>query len=276
MDQFFFKRLGRTHGPFSKEDLNKFWLFPGTLVRKSDTEHWTALSETGELNDMLPLSRRRQNIVFIISSILVSVIVAGIIIFLNIQISTEVIEQNIKCKNDISVSFPSSSVNNTDTLLKAVSNETFTDNARMQPLPVSTIKIKSEPAEKIYLKKLEALKSEVRNHFNDYIKNNNSSFRTDENGVNDVNVVVSNGTVFMLDDMQVNVQYMDAKGTIIDILPVYFRNLKPLCVVNQMAPLNSRARSVSFIIISAHSKSLNFCFPSPAKNVSSKDPFYCK
>lgn len=276
MDMFFIQRLGRVSGPFPKETLGSQWLLPGTLVKGSGDEHWKTLSETAELRDLLPAAKKRQNILYLAGGLIISAIAASILIILNTTISSEIIEQNINCRTDAHIALPRAANRSADTTVNAPVPEIFANEEKLRPLPVNTLKVSLTPPRRMVFHGLDAFKADIRNHFNVHMKINHSSFTADENGVHDVNVVVSNSTIFLLDEMIVNVQYMDAKGKIIDILPVSFRNIKPLCMVNQQAPPNSGARSVSFILVSALSKSLSFCFPSPFNVSRSKDPFYCK
>jgi len=275
MNRFYIKWWGKISGPYRKEELEKKFLFPGTLLKQEGASHWLPLSETGSLYDLLPAARKRQILTFTFAALCLGAILF-LILFLTRFTYTEIIEQNIKCKEEPTVALPQGSTG----------REEKENSARLPSLPLSIESYlpsltpspligRPEHAKKIHLAFWEARKASIRNHFDEYIKICNSSFNADETGVSNVHVIVENHTVFLIDEIRINVQYMDEKGTVISIVPVQIQPLKPLCREDREAPPDNKASRVSFLITYLYAKELNLCFP-PKAGKNHSDPFRCQ
>jgi hypothetical protein len=94
-------------------------------------------------------------------------------------------------------------------------------------------------------------------------------------GLENVKVTIKNSSEYMLDRVQVRVQYIKKDGEVWDteVLSVSGIDGKATKVVD--APESLRGKSVDVTIINVKSEEMNFCYPNGG-NGTKDDPYYCK
>ena len=115
-----------------------------------------------------------------------------------------------------------------------------------------------------------------RNNWQNYIKVQNSEPTVDYTlgGISAFNVYVSNETSYMLDQVDVSVQYIRKNGQVYQTKPVTILNVPAGSSAYGEAPSSVNGVKVSCIIEKIVSKKMHFCYPE--NNGSPEDPYFCK
>ncbi len=116
-----------------------------------------------------------------------------------------------------------------------------------------------------------------RNNWSDYISaTSNAYLHSDMGGISNLEVLVSNDTDYQLDEVEVQVNYIKASGTLFKSETVYVLNVPAKGFKSASAPDSDRGTSVNMDIQSISSKKMHFCYSIYNGDISSKDPYFCK
>lgn len=119
---------------------------------------------------------------------------------------------------------------------------------------------------------------EYRNNWSSYISANRTDFSYSElGGIYDLNIDVTNGTEYVINELIVDVEYLKANGSIFKTESLYFYNLKPNSKKRLKAPDSERGTNVNYFISYIYSKKFKFCYEiNSIGNGSLNDPWKCK
>jgi hypothetical protein len=117
---------------------------------------------------------------------------------------------------------------------------------------------------------------EYRNNWDTYIKVRNSEPTIDYTlgGISGFNVYVSNETEYILDQVDVLVQYIRKNGQIWQSSTIHLFNVAPNSMERGIAPESVNGIKVSCSIEKVISNKMHFCYPS--NNGNPEDPYFCK
>jgi hypothetical protein len=115
-----------------------------------------------------------------------------------------------------------------------------------------------------------------RNNWDTYIKVSNSEPTIDYTfgGISEFNVYVSNETEYILDQVDVLVQYIRKNGEIYQSSTVHLFNVAPNTMESGVAPKSINGIKVSCSVEKVISNKMHFCYPS--NNGNPEDPYFCK
>lgn len=115
-----------------------------------------------------------------------------------------------------------------------------------------------------------------RNNWDTYIKVSNSEPTIDYTfgGISEFNVYVSNETEYILDQVDVLVQYIRKNGEIYQSSTVHLFNVAPNTMESGVAPKSINGIKVSCSVEKVISNKMHFCYPSNNGNL--EDPYFCK
>jgi len=115
-----------------------------------------------------------------------------------------------------------------------------------------------------------------RNNWDTYIKISNSDPRIDYTlgGISEFNVYIGNETEYLLDQVDVLVQYIRKNGEIYQSSTVHLFNIMPNTTEGSIAPKSINGVKVVCTIEKIISKKMHFCYPS--NNGNTEDPYFCK
>lgn len=115
-----------------------------------------------------------------------------------------------------------------------------------------------------------------RNKWESYIKVQNSEPRIDYTwgGISAFTVYVSNETSYMLDQVDVYIQYIRKSGEVYQTKTVTVFNVPAGSSANAEAPSSVNGVKVSCTIEKIVSKKMHFCYPE--NNGNPEDPYFCK
>jgi hypothetical protein len=114
-----------------------------------------------------------------------------------------------------------------------------------------------------------------RNNWDKYIKMSNSQPSIDYalGGISQFNVSVSNETEYMLDQVDVLVEYIRKNGEVWQSRTVSFNNVAPNTIETKIAPSSINGVRVNLTIQKIISKKMQFCYP--GNNSNENDPYFC-
>ena len=114
-----------------------------------------------------------------------------------------------------------------------------------------------------------------RNNWDTYIKVSNSEPSVDYTlgGISEFNVYVSNETEYILDQVDVLVQYIRKNGEIYQSSTVHLFNVVPNLMGSEVAPKSINGIKVSCTVEKIISRKMHFCYPN---NGNPEDPYFCK
>lgn len=115
-----------------------------------------------------------------------------------------------------------------------------------------------------------------RNNWDTYIKVSNSEPNIDYTfgGISEFNVYVSNDTEYILDQVDISVQYIRKNGEIYQSSTVHLFNIAPNSMERGVAPISINGVKVSCTVEKIMSDKMHFCYPS--NNGNPEDPYFCK
>jgi GYF domain 2 len=116
-----------------------------------------------------------------------------------------------------------------------------------------------------------------RNNWSDYISatNNRYSYR-EIGGIFGLEVVVTNNTEYMLDEVEVQVGYVKENGDYFKSETIRVYNVPANSTKSQSAPDSERGKSVEMTINGITSKKMHFCYTPGNWANNSEDPYFCK
>lgn len=116
-----------------------------------------------------------------------------------------------------------------------------------------------------------------RNNWFNYISVERSSFNYREiGGIYNLEVIVTNDTEYMLDEVEVQVGYIKSNGGYYKTETVHVYNVPSHSAKSAAAPDSPRGTSVSTEIMGILSKKMHFCYAAGNWANSSDDPYFCK
>lgn len=276
MTQYYFHDGQQEQGPFDIEQLKSQTLKKDTPIWYDGLENWTTIGEVDELKqlfetkptpppliksipevkatppkieqtsyaatnyqDAFPKKKKSLLIPLIIGGILIG----GLIIWL--------VSQNVQHTTDIEDIKDSVTTQNT--------GEAEKEAERQRINQANTAK-----------------NMNFRNNWGNYIKVQNSEPTVDYTfgGINAFNVYVSNETSYMLDQVDIFVQYIRKSGEVYQTKTVTILNVPAGSSANGEAPSSLNGVKVSCTVEKIVSKKMHFCYPE--NNGNPKDPYFCK
>lgn len=116
-----------------------------------------------------------------------------------------------------------------------------------------------------------------RNNWNNYINASSNSYRYSEiGGISDLEVIVTNQTEYMLDEVEVLVSYVKTNGDYFKTETVTVYNIPANDSKSATAPESNRGTSVNLDIQGIISKKMHFCYSAGNWSNNSEDPYFCK
>lgn len=116
---------------------------------------------------------------------------------------------------------------------------------------------------------------EYRNNWFNYIEASSNRYTYDElGGISNLQVIVTNKTDCMLDEVDVEVSYIKTNGDTYQTETVEVFNIPAHSYKRVSAPESSRGTSVRMEVQVITSKKMHFCYP--VDNGNSEDPYFCK
>jgi hypothetical protein len=116
-----------------------------------------------------------------------------------------------------------------------------------------------------------------RNNWNNYINASSNSYRYSEiGGISDLEVIVTNQTEYMLDEVEVLVSYVKTNGDNFKTETVTVYNIPANGTKSATAPESNRGTSVNLDIQGIISKKMHFCYSAGNWSNNSDDPYFCK
>ena len=116
-----------------------------------------------------------------------------------------------------------------------------------------------------------------RNNWGDYISSTSNRYSYREiGGIFELEVIITNNTEYMLDEVDVQVGYIKDNGSYFKTEIVRVYNINAHSAKSQKAPESERGKSVDMTINGITSRKMHFCYQlgSGAKNL--EDPYFCK
>ena len=115
-----------------------------------------------------------------------------------------------------------------------------------------------------------------RNNWEKYISVHNSepSVNFALGGIGEFSVMVNNETTYLLDQVDVYIEYIRKNGTLAQERTISIFNISAGSMEMSMAPSSSNGVKVKYSIIKIISEKMNFCYPSFSGNTD--DPYFCK
>ena len=116
-----------------------------------------------------------------------------------------------------------------------------------------------------------------RNNWYKYISATNSSYSYGAlGGISGLEVVISNNTEYMLDEVEVQVGYVQDNGEFFKTEDVIITNIQAKSTKAQKAPDSNRGKTVQINIMGIYSKKMHFCYAPGNWANNSQDPYFCK
>lgn len=118
----------------------------------------------------------------------------------------------------------------------------------------------------------------IRNSIDSYVGASTNTYTVDAiGGITNLDAVVQNNTLFLLDEVDVEIEYIKENGTIFKTELVTIYNIPGKQDKSASAPDSERGLSVNVKVISIRSKELNLCYDNlVAPEAGKVDPYFCK
>jgi hypothetical protein len=272
MTQYFLHDGNQEQGPFNMEQLKSQNLKGETKIWREGLEHWTTVSKLPELSDLLsrrippPINKPteviepearpsnsnnlNEHLGVKRKSKLFPVLIAGLVA--TCGIISWLVYQNFQNAKTI------------DTINNKVFTQEFEKN-------------EAEAESKRKNEEITALNMNYRNNWSEYIRATNSKyFYSELGGISGLEVIVTNKTEYMLDEVQVLVYYVRTNGDNFKTETVTVYNVPAGSSKSISAPDSNRGTSVSMDIKSIISKKMHFCYLTGNWGSNSNDPYFCK
>jgi hypothetical protein len=116
-----------------------------------------------------------------------------------------------------------------------------------------------------------------RNNWSKYIVATNNSYTYAEiGGISDLEVIITNETDKIIDEVTVRVEYIKTNGSVFKTETVSVTNIGPNSEKPVSAPTSERGTSVRMNIEGITAKSFHFCYPYGMEGNKNLDPYFCK
>lgn len=277
MTQFYYHDGQQEQGPFDIEQLKSKDLKKDTPIWYEGLDSWTTVSEVEELTKLFavkptPPPLKKQSEQSYASSVpvteqteikkrssIIPIIIGGLIIIG--AIAGWLIYQNSKNNDTI------------DSLQEKVSSQDQTISTQQQVLTNQ----QNADAEKQRINEANTEKNmNFRNNWEKYITIQNSEPTIDYTlgGISEFAIEVTNQTTYMLDQVDIYVQYIRKNGELYQTKTVTILNVPPGSMANGIAPASVNGIKINCSIEKIVSKNMHFCYPENNGNPS--DPYFCK
>lgn len=294
MTKYYLHDGNQEQGPFDFEQLKLQNVKKETKIWHEGLENWTTVGEIAELKDLLirktppplekpieqakppkleeippsysnpttfsePIIEKKKSklIPIIIISVLIIGGIAGWLIYQNVQ-NGETIESLVEkvSTQDETISSQSATISTQGDVL---SQQSEADQERQRVNSANTQK-----------------NMNFRNNWQNYIKVDNSEPNVDYTlgGISEFSVFINNETSYMLDEVDVLVQYIRKNGNVYQTENVRLFNVSAGSSESVTAPSSVNGVKVSCSISKIVSRKMHFCYPSD--NGNPEDPYFCK
>jgi len=116
-----------------------------------------------------------------------------------------------------------------------------------------------------------------RNNWSDFISaTTNEGSYSRLGGISGLEILVTNETEYLLDEVEVQVGYVKANGEYFKTETVSVFNVPANSAKSQNAPDSDRGTSVDMTIMGITSKKMHFCYAPGNWGNNSEDPYFCK
>ena len=116
-----------------------------------------------------------------------------------------------------------------------------------------------------------------RNNWSDYISSTSNRYSYREiGGIFELEVIITNNTEYMLDEVDVQVGYIKDNGSYFKTEIVRVYNINAHSAKSQKAPESERGKSVDMTINGITSRKMHFCYQQGTGGNNSEDPYFCK
>ena len=117
-----------------------------------------------------------------------------------------------------------------------------------------------------------------RNNIEDFVGATTNQYSYNEfGGISNLDIVVTNNTDYMLNDVAVNVDYIKDSGGIYKSEIVFIRNIPAHQDKTASAPESERGTSVNVNVQSISSKKMHMCYDNTfAPKAGDIDPYFCR
>lgn len=279
MRQYFIHNGQNEEGPFDIEQLKLQPLKKETPIWYEGLENWTTASEIEEIKYLFAIKQTPPPLVKSVppkiqqqtyastnvdnsqtskkKSLLIPIVIGSIVLIGSII--GIVAYQN--SKNSSTIDTLQEKVTSQEQVLQTQQNEDATKEAERQ-----RINIANTEKNKKY-----------RNNWSDYIAatSNRYSYR-EIGGIFGLEVVVTNNTEYMIDEVEVQVGYVKENGDYFKSETVRVYNVPANSSKSQTAPDSERGKSVEMTINGITSKKMHFCYEPGNWANNSEDPYFCK
>lgn len=123
-----------------------------------------------------------------------------------------------------------------------------------------------------------ARNKKIRNTIDSYVGVSTNTYTVDAlGGITNLDAVVQNNTLFLLDEVDVVIEYIKENGNVFKTELVTIYNIPGKQDKSASAPDSERGLSVNVSVISIRSKELKLCYDSlVAPEAGKDDPYFCK
>jgi hypothetical protein len=263
MAYYFYKEGGVEHGPFSLNELGSKPLHKDTPVRNEGKADWVPASSIPQLEHLFPveeahpikvqpkpgahtskISKGSLWIIILLAVGLAASVIANIISWKREHHQREVIEE-LEKKNRLQMVVGQME---RDMVLDSIQKEKKVKNTKYR---------------------------ETRNNWRKYIKAGTNDYGTGMfGGIRDLDIIVSNNTDVLINEVKVQVIFVRENGDIWDKGVATVNNLSPHSRKTVAVPDSKRGTSVRTAILSVKSRGMNLCYPNGGG--SKDDPYFCK
>jgi hypothetical protein len=116
-----------------------------------------------------------------------------------------------------------------------------------------------------------------RNNWSDYIKVATEYQYNDLGGIYSPKVTLKNDTEYIIDNINIELQYIKDNGEVYKTENLTFSNVQPYSLQTLDAPDSNRGTKLVEQILSIHSDKMNFCYDLYQVTFrNNEDPYFCK
>ena len=154
----------------------------------------------------------------------------------------------------------------------------FNTETAVEVIDEPAVRLEYQEAEKAKVNEdITAKNREIRSNITDYVNVVTNTYSVDAlGGITNLDVVIQNSTLFLLDEVFVEVTYIKENGNAFKIELVTLYNIPAKQDKSASAPDSERGLSVEVKVIGIRSKKLKLCYDNAvAPEVGNVDPFYC-
>jgi hypothetical protein len=268
MKEFFIHDGEAEKGPYTLEQLKSISLKKETLVWFDGLEQWTIAGNLPELNELFVTKLTPPPLTKTINESLAGTYV---------HVPAEPLPQQKKKSYLMPLGITAVVVIAVIIWLMYQDNKNNETITTLQT-QVSTQQLQKDQKEDEQKKINEAIAKknlEYRNNWEKYIRKDYDQLKIDYGlgGISQFNVHISNETEYMLDEVDVLVEYIRKNGEVWQSRTVSFSNIAPGTAETKVAPSSVNGVNVRLAIQKIVSKKMQFCYPFGSDNTG--DPYFC-